>query len=229
MLKFCSRFVLLAAGFLAVPVGMAQAVTPEISGVTRVIDADTLDVDGTRIRLFGIDAVETRQTCRHPTRGVWPCGRDVTREVSVWLDGETLRCLPRDTDRYGRVVAICYLKEADVGGVLVESGLAFAYRKYSELYLPHQARALKAGRGLWTSVVIQPEAFRRGGTGTDKPVVPVQAGCRIKGNISSKGVRIYHVPGQKYYEKTRISPRKGERWFCSETEARQAGWRKSRI
>jgi hypothetical protein len=50
----------------------------------------------------------------------------------------------------------------------------------------------------------------------------------VKGNISSTGERIYHVPGQKVYEETKISSRRGERWFCSEEEARTAGWRKSR-
>ena len=54
-------------------------------------------------------------------------------------------------------------------------------------------------------------------------------GCNIKGNVSiDTGERIYHVPGQKYYEATRISQQYGERWFCSEQEARSAGWRKSR-
>ena len=51
--------------------------------------------------------------------------------------------------------------------------------------------------------------------------------CRIKGNISRYG-RIYHVPGGYYYDRTRIDPSKGERWFCSEAEARTAGWRRSR-
>jgi hypothetical protein len=55
------------------------------------------------------------------------------------------------------------------------------------------------------------------------------ASCSIKGNISIEtGERIYHVPGQKYYAVTRISPQYGERWFCSEDEARAAGWRKAR-
>ena len=54
-------------------------------------------------------------------------------------------------------------------------------------------------------------------------------GCAIKGNISiSGGERIYHVPGQRYYAETTISPQYGERWFCSEAEARAAGWRRSR-
>ena len=56
-----------------------------------------------------------------------------------------------------------------------------------------------------------------------------QASCNIKGNISfNTGERIYHVPGQKYYAETIISPSKGERWFCSEKEALAAGWRKAR-
>lgn len=53
--------------------------------------------------------------------------------------------------------------------------------------------------------------------------------CNIKGNVSTQGERIYHVPGQKYYNDTRISPSHGERWFCSEEEARAAGWRKSKV
>ncbi|NSX87672.1 hypothetical protein G6L86_18880 [Agrobacterium tumefaciens] len=52
--------------------------------------------------------------------------------------------------------------------------------------------------------------------------------CTIKGNVSiDTGERIYHVPGQHYYEATKISFRYGERWFCSEEEARAAGWRKA--
>lgn len=54
--------------------------------------------------------------------------------------------------------------------------------------------------------------------------------CIIKGNVSiDTGERIYHVPGQEYYSSTIIRPEFGERWFCSEAEARSAGWRKSRV
>jgi hypothetical protein len=54
-------------------------------------------------------------------------------------------------------------------------------------------------------------------------------GCDIKGNISyNTGERIYHVPGQEYYDKTKISPEYGERWFCTEQEAIANGWRKSK-
>jgi hypothetical protein len=53
--------------------------------------------------------------------------------------------------------------------------------------------------------------------------------CNIKGNVSTRGEKIYHVPGQRYYNETRISASHGERWFCSEEEARAAGWRRSKV
>lgn len=57
----------------------------------------------------------------------------------------------------------------------------------------------------------------------------VDPGCTIKGNVSiNTGERIYHLPGQTFYSETVINSRYGERWFCSEAEARAAGWRKAR-
>ena len=55
------------------------------------------------------------------------------------------------------------------------------------------------------------------------------ATCNIKDNVSTRGERIYHMPDQRYYDETRISASHGERWFCSEAEARAAGWRRSRV
>lgn len=61
------------------------------------------------------------------------------------------------------------------------------------------------------------------------PLLSVATGCNIKGNVSIEtGERIYHTPGQEFYPQTVISPNYGERWFCSESEAREAGWRKSK-
>ena len=59
---------------------------------------------------------------------------------------------------------------------------------------------------------------------------PPVVGCNIKGNIQKRtGERIYHVPGQEYYSRTRVDWLRGERWFCSESAAQSAGWRKSRV
>lgn len=61
------------------------------------------------------------------------------------------------------------------------------------------------------------------------PTPTKKPGCEIKGNISSSGERIYHMPGQRFYDKTVISESAGEKWFCTEDEAIAAGWRKSKL
>lgn len=52
-------------------------------------------------------------------------------------------------------------------------------------------------------------------------------GCEIKGNFRKE--KIYHLPGQRWYDETRIDPGSGERWFCSESEAVANGWRKAKV
>ena len=89
---------------------------------------------------------------------------------------------------------------------------------------------LKTGSILGSLLVLMLGAHLISARGDVKTAVGALAGqCRIKGNISANGgKRIYHVPGQKYYLATRIDLIGGERWFCSESQARAAGWRRSR-
>ena len=89
-----------------------------------------------------------------------------------------------------------------------------------------EKRAAVNDRGLHASRVENPARFRS--AGAQRAQKAPDFGCQIKGNISSKGVRIYHLQGQELYERTRISTVKGERWFCSEAEAKAAGWRRAR-
>jgi len=79
-----------------------------------------------------------------------------------------------------------------------------------------------------TAAFLAPFAVSHGGSKILQVQTENSGSCVIKGNISvTSGERIYHVPGQEYYAKTRISPQYGERWFCSEADARAAGWRKA--
>ncbi len=213
MLRFIALiFVLLGAPAFAAP-----------NGTVRVIDADTIDVGGTRVRLFGIDAPEMGQPCAADGRQ-WDCGAWTRDAVANAFEGAYARCQSRDTDRYGRVVAQCSVDGRDIGQAIVRSGLAWAYRRYSETYDLDEKAAAVAGRGLW-AVEIQLPSDYRAAQFSDDPV-PNQ-NCAIKGNISSGG-RIYHVPGQDHYSRTRINPNTGERWFCSRAEAEAAGWRAAR-
>ena len=193
------------------------------SGTIRVVDADTLWVDGTKVRLHGIDAPELGQACELADGRDWNCGGWSRQQVEQLYEGMRAVCEARDLDRYGRVVASCRVDGVDIGERLVREGIAEAYRKYSLDYVDAEKAAFFESRGLWRGRVQAPADFRA----VSAPVqtAPVE-GCTIKGNISGEK-RIYHMPGQDFYAATRISANKGEHWFCSEAEAQAAGWRKA--
>ncbi len=196
-------------------------------GRIAVVDGDTIRVGGETVRLFGIDAPEVDQTCRRPTGEIWRCGNWARREVGRLFDGRRAACRAVERDRYGRTVATCSVDGRDMGEVIVANGYARAYLRYSDRYLETEKAAVVAGRGIFGSDMDAPDAFRaQARTPTAAPQA-VPGECRIKGNISSNG-RIYHVPGQENYDDTRIDTTRGERWFCSEAEARAAGWRRAR-
>ncbi len=191
----------------------------------HVADGDTFTLGETRIRLFGIDAPELAQQCRDAGGQLWACGRWSKQVLEKLVQGG-VDCVTQDTDRYGRTVAQCEGATGDLGAAMVAAGAAFAYEDYSQIYLPAEDKARRAGIGLWQSTVQAPEDYRAAKRQVRTPQEAPE-GCLIKGNISGSG-RIYHVPGGRWYDKTRVSLDDGERWFCSEVEARNAGWRKSR-
>jgi endonuclease YncB( thermonuclease family) len=193
-------------------------------GRIAVVDGDTIRVGGETVRLFGVDAPELDQTCRRPGGEVWRCGDWARHEVRRLFGGKRARCDAVEQDQYGRTVAICAAGGQDIGGTLVANGYARAYLRYSDLYLETEKAAVVAGRGIFGSDMAAPEDFRA----ADRPAPQAAPGtCAIKGNISQSG-RIYHVPGQENYADTQINERRGERWFCTEAEARAAGWRPAR-
>lgn len=198
------------------------------TGQARVIDADTIDIGDTRFRLHGIDAPESGQSCRHPQRGTWRCGQQAALALSDKIGRAHVTCHQTDQDRYGRVVAVCDLRGDDLNNWLVTSGWAVAYRKYSQDYDGAERQAQQSKRGIWSGDFVPPADWRRGTRLGDETSSAQSKACAIKGNISSNGKRIYHMPGMKWYAKTKISEGKGERWFCSQDEARRAGWVKSR-
>lgn len=213
------RWVSVAAALL-----IAGAAVAGPDGRISVVDGDTIRVGGETVRLFGIDAPEVEQTCRRPGGEVWRCGDWARREVRRLFEGKRARCDAIEFDQYGRTVATCAVGGTDMGETLVASGYARAYLRYSDRYLETEKAAVVTGRGIFGSDMAAPEAFRA----ATRPAPQAAPGdCVIKGNISDAG-RIYHMPGQENYADTRINTRRGERWFCTEAEARAAGWRRAR-
>lgn len=205
----------------------AKPVWADLHGPVHVIDGDTIDVGETRVRLHAIDAPETDQLCGSANSPAWACGEWVRSEARALFQGKKAHCDVRDTDQYGRAVATCFVDDKDIGEALVLDGLAFAYRTYGWDYDLAEKQAAVRGVGLHATGVTSPAAFRAAQRRVVKPQNAPDA-CAIKGNISRDGKRIYHVAGQSFYAKTSIDVSKGERWFCSEAEARAAGWRKAR-
>ena len=110
---------------------------------------------------------------------------------------------------------------------MVSQGWAVAYRKYSRDYLSQESAAKSGRRGVWKGEFVMPSRWHRGER-LQTAARSDSGACQIKGNISRSGKRIYHVPGGQWYERTRIDTSKGERWFCSDAEARAAGWRRAK-
>lgn len=109
-----------------------------------VTDGDTLRIDHKTYRLFGIDAPESAQVCFDG----WPAGRLAATKLQELIAGRPIQCQARDTDRYGRAIAVCFVDGQDVGALLVRDGYAWAFTRYSSDYQGAEALAKKEKRGV---------------------------------------------------------------------------------
>ena len=134
-----------------------------LSGVPRLIDADTLEVAGQRVRLQGIDAPESAQTCRHPGGRRYQCGKQATAALRTRLGQGAVSCTIESRDRYGRGLGTCYTAGGvNVNAWLVRHGHALAYRRYSTKYVPQEEQARAGWVGIWAGEFVPPWEWRRG-------------------------------------------------------------------
>lgn len=221
-------------------------------GIGKAIDGDSMYVlasppdslranivDGREVRLHGIDAPEFNQTCKKGGQD-WACGTEAYDRLSRLVTGKEVRCTEIGKDQYGRTLGRCTVGGVDVNRTMVTTGYAVAFRRYSMEYISAEESAKAGKRGIWAGTFEMPSEVRHA---EELPIAapvpkPVKGGmpkvqslhssapsgsCRIKGNHSKKGDWIYHLPGMPYYNET-----VPERMFCSEAEARAAGFRRSR-
>ncbi|MET2825835.1 thermonuclease family protein [Mesorhizobium shangrilense] len=207
-----------------------------IAGVASVIDGDTIEIHGQRIRFNGIDAPESAQQCDDAKGFRYQCGAKSAAVLDAFLEASRpVQCTFVSWDRYGRYVGDCRRADgSSIASWMVEHGQALDWPRYSHgAYALQQAKAEATKVGVWVGTFQPPWDWRAehrdDGQSASAPLFAAgNSGCYIKGNISAEGERIYHMPGQKYYGVTKITEAKGERWFCSEAEAMAAGWRKSK-
>ena len=213
------RVRLLILGWLFV--GLCSSALYASSSV-RVIDGDTIDVGGIVYRLHGIDAPEAGQKCDLATGRTWSCGQEAIAAMEGLALGKDVICDNRGQDGYGRTIGVCKVGPTDLNSTMVERGYAWAFVKYSEDYARVEDRARQNHVGVWQAETETPWDYRAHKWDVAKQDAP--DGCPIKGNISNNG-HIYHAPWSPWYGRTKVSVKQGERWFCSEKEAVEAGWR----
>lgn len=119
----------------ALPASASETVGPDLRGVASVIDGDTLEIHGARIRLNGIDAPESGQHCQDAAGTAWRCGQQAALALSDRIGRRVVNCQQTDTDRYGRIVADCFAGRTNLNRWMVREGWAVAYRQYSTAYV----------------------------------------------------------------------------------------------
>lgn len=204
---------------LGVPVPFKPlAPSPPTVRVSRIVDGDTVDISGNqRVRYIGVDTPETGDCF----------GSEATEKNKELVLGKEV-VLEKDvseTDRFGRLLRYVWLGETMVNEEMVREGFAkvFTYPpdvKYADRFVAAQREARENKRGLWADDICKPN--------TTSAAQDSSVSCQIKGNINTKGEKIYHLPGCGSYDKTTINESAGEHWFCSEDEAVGAGWRKAK-
>lgn len=209
--------VLFAVTLAAYPIGALAA------SAVRVVDGDTLVINGTTYRIFGVDAPEAGQSCAKPGGGKWKCGTRAIEEIQAIVAEGDVTCEAKELDAYGRTVAVCTIVGLDIGRLMVREGLAWAFRRYSTAYVEQENQARQQRVGIWEAATEPPWEYRAHRWDVAKQEAP--EGCPIKGNINRDGERIYHAPWSPWYGRTKVNTAAGERWFCDEGEALAAGWR----
>jgi micrococcal nuclease len=218
----------------AAPKKAPAAAVAGLVAVTGVVDGDTIKVRlagvTERVRVIGIDTPELASRECYAQQAASKM-QSLVQSKQVRLVADPTQ---DDRDRYGRLLRHVRLADGrSVAQLLIAGGFGREYtydRPYAgrDSHLEAQRAAQAADRGIWSSGCLSAVA--------PAPVAPAPSAsppaagsgaCTIKGNISSEGEKIYHVPGGAFYEQTKISTAKGERWFCSESDAVAAGWRPS--
>jgi endonuclease YncB( thermonuclease family) len=146
---------------LVLAAACGPALSDDLFGQASVVDGDTLEIHGTRIRLWGIDAPESTQLCRGEDSLQYRCGAKAANELDAFIAGRPVSCTPISLDQYGRTVATCSVNGTDLGHWLVSNGLALDWPNYSHgMYDKIQREAEHAGRGMWSGSYVAPWLYR---------------------------------------------------------------------
>ena len=126
----------------------------------KIIDGDTIIVDGEKIRFFGIDAPEIDQECKKKGK-IIKCGLLAKNVLEDKIANQKPLCVKKGEDKYKRTIAECFINDISLSKFLVLNGYAFAYKKYSKQHVYHEKRAKILKKGLWSMNFEFPWKFRK--------------------------------------------------------------------
>lgn len=200
-------------------------VATEISGSSFAVNGEVLRVDGALVRLEGIEAPETGQPCYRANGKKWDCARAARMGLSRLVRRKAVTCTPSGHDADGRVLARCTIGgDTDVATEAVRHGYVFAVGSFFNSLSAEEKEARVAKAGIWQGNVQRPQEWRDQAWEDAKQAAP--DGCPIKGFVRSS-TKIYALPWAPEYNRARVRTDRGERWFCSEDEAKAAGFTSS--
>ncbi len=195
-----------------------------ITGRAVALTGDTLRINGKFLKLSGIEAPELSQRCRNARGRRWRCGRSARTALRRLINRKTVSCEVASRNAGKDLLeGICTVGTTDIARALVRGGRAFATGGAYASYDSAEREARSKKRGVWRGKAQKPAEYRSATWDRAKRRSP--EGCPIKGRILRKRDKVYVVPWAANYRRVRVRRSRGERWFCSESDAIAAGWR----
>jgi len=130
------------------------------SNKVKVVDGDTIHLNGEKIRFIGIDTPEIKQVC-NKNNEVIKCGLLAKELLINKISKNKVKCVNMGVDRYKRILAECFVNNQSLSKYLVREGFAFAYRKYSTKFIEDEKYAKKNKKGMWSMTFEYPWDYRR--------------------------------------------------------------------
>lgn len=129
---------------------------PAVYGVAKVINGDTIELRGRYLKLFGVAAPISNQTCADSKGRSYSCGQEAARWLKSWISGHELECRVIQQDGRGNMVGTCNFGQYDVGAALVNAGWGVANIRVTDIYVPYERQAQQNMRGLWQGQFYMP-------------------------------------------------------------------------
>lgn len=134
---------------------------PTIYGSVRVVNADTLLIQGKYLKIFGIDAPEANQTCANKQGRSYPCGKEAALWLKNWVSSYEVECRIMKQDSKGNMVGTCVLGDYDIGAALINAGWVVVTTQAYDIYGPYEQQAQENRRGLWQGNFYRPADWRK--------------------------------------------------------------------